>query len=53
MPGTCDPIPAYPPMLEPESAVHFVTEPTERSYGIEAVFRDNSGNWFSLTQRAA
>ena len=23
---------------------------TERPYGIEAVFRDNSGNWFSLTQ---
>jgi hypothetical protein len=25
--------------------------PAERPYGIEAVFRDNSGNWFSLTQR--
>jgi catechol 2,3-dioxygenase-like lactoylglutathione lyase family enzyme len=36
-----------------ERGVQFVTEPTERSYGIEAVFRDNSGNWFSLTQRAA
>jgi len=33
--------------------VTFLTEPTERSYGIEATFRDNSGNWFSLTQRAA
>jgi hypothetical protein len=22
----------------------------ERPYGIEAVFKDNSGNWFSLTQ---
>ena len=33
--------------------VQFLTEPTERSYGIEATFRDNSGNWFSLTQRAA
>ena len=32
--------------------VTFLTEPTERSYGIEATFRDNSGNWFSLTQRA-
>jgi hypothetical protein len=26
-------------------------EPGERPYGIEAVFRDDSGNWFSLTQR--
>ena len=32
--------------------VTFLTEPTERTYGIEATFRDNSGNWFSLTQRA-
>jgi predicted enzyme related to lactoylglutathione lyase len=30
--------------------VHFVDEPAERPYGIEAVFKDNSGNWFSLTQ---
>ena len=30
--------------------VQFVAEPAERPYGIEAVFRDNSGNWFSLTQ---
>lgn len=30
--------------------VEFVAEPAERPYGIEAVFRDNSGNWFSLTQ---
>ena len=30
--------------------VEFVSEPVERPYGIEAVFRDNSGNWFSLTQ---
>jgi catechol 2,3-dioxygenase-like lactoylglutathione lyase family enzyme len=30
--------------------VEFVSEPSERPYGIEAVFRDNSGNWFSLTQ---
>jgi catechol 2,3-dioxygenase-like lactoylglutathione lyase family enzyme len=33
--------------------VEFLTEPAERSYGIEATFRDDSGNWFSLTQRAA
>jgi catechol 2,3-dioxygenase-like lactoylglutathione lyase family enzyme len=31
--------------------VTFLTEPTERFYGIEATFRDNSGNWFSMTQR--
>ena len=30
--------------------VRFLMEPTERMYGIEATFRDNSGNWFSLTQ---
>ncbi len=30
--------------------VQFMQEPTERPYGIEAVFRDDSGNWFSLTQ---
>lgn len=33
--------------------VEFVQEPTERPYGVEAVFRDDSGNWFSLTQRNA
>lgn len=32
--------------------VDFAQEPAERPYGIEAVFRDNSGNWFSLTQPA-
>lgn len=30
--------------------VQFLSEPTERPYGIEAVFKDNTGNWFSLTQ---
>ncbi|HEY6806654.1 MAG TPA: VOC family protein [Pyrinomonadaceae bacterium] len=30
--------------------VEFVSEPAERPYGVEAVFRDNSGNWFSLSQ---
>jgi catechol 2,3-dioxygenase-like lactoylglutathione lyase family enzyme len=34
-----------------ERGVTFLTEPTERFYGIEATFRDNSGNWFSMTQR--
>ena len=32
--------------------VNFLSEPTERFYGIEATFRDNSGNWFSMTQPA-
>jgi len=31
--------------------VEFTQAPTERFYGIEALFKDNSGNWFSLTQR--
>ncbi|HWG60740.1 MAG TPA: VOC family protein [Streptosporangiaceae bacterium] len=31
--------------------VDFIQPPTERPYGIEAVMRDNSGNWFSFTQR--
>ena len=30
--------------------VEFKQPPTDRFYGVEAVFRDNSGNWFSLTQ---
>ena len=34
------------------SGVTFLQEPAERPYGIEAVFRDDSGNWFSLTQRS-
>ena len=33
-----------------EKGVAFLQEPSERPYGIEAVFRDDSGNWFSLTQ---
>lgn len=33
--------------------VVFLQEPAERPYGIEAVFRDDSGNWFSLTQPIA
>lgn len=31
--------------------VEFIAPPTERPYGIEALFKDDSGNWFSLTQR--
>jgi catechol 2,3-dioxygenase-like lactoylglutathione lyase family enzyme len=30
--------------------VEFLQEPAERPYGIEALFRDDSGNWFSLRQ---
>jgi catechol 2,3-dioxygenase-like lactoylglutathione lyase family enzyme len=30
--------------------VTFLQEPAERPYGVEALFRDDSGNWFSLTQ---
>jgi catechol 2,3-dioxygenase-like lactoylglutathione lyase family enzyme len=30
--------------------VEFVSEPAVRPYGVEAVFKDNSGNWFSLTE---
>jgi catechol 2,3-dioxygenase-like lactoylglutathione lyase family enzyme len=31
--------------------VEFLAPPAERFYGIEALFKDNSGNWFSMTQR--
>jgi catechol 2,3-dioxygenase-like lactoylglutathione lyase family enzyme len=31
--------------------VEFKGPPEERFYGIEAVGKDNSGNWFSMTQR--
>jgi predicted enzyme related to lactoylglutathione lyase len=31
--------------------VEFKSEPAERPYGIEALFKDDSGNWFSLTER--
>jgi len=30
--------------------VEFLSPPQERPYGIEAIMKDNSGNWFSLTQ---
>ncbi|HET9379765.1 MAG TPA: VOC family protein [Streptomyces sp.] len=33
-----------------ERGVEFVQEPQERPYGVEALFRDDSGNWFSFTQ---
>lgn len=31
--------------------VQFTQPPTARPYGIEAVLRDDSGNWYSFTQR--
>ena len=34
-----------------KKGVEFASPPREQFYGIEAVVRDNSGNWFSLTQR--
>src|ERR687895_394760 len=34
-----------------KQGVEFVSPPREQFYGIEAVVKDNSGNWFSLTQR--
>ena len=34
-----------------DDGVTFLSEPVERFYGIEATLRDNSGNWFSMTQR--
>ncbi len=33
-----------------DRASETVTEPQERPYGTEALFRDDSGNWFSFTQ---
>jgi catechol 2,3-dioxygenase-like lactoylglutathione lyase family enzyme len=33
--------------------VTFLQEPTERPFGVEAILRDDSGNWFSLTEERA
>lgn len=33
--------------------VEFLQEPAERPYGTEALLRDDSGNWYSLTERSA
>jgi catechol 2,3-dioxygenase-like lactoylglutathione lyase family enzyme len=33
------------------NGVVFLQEPSERPYGVEAIFRDDSGSWFSLTER--
>jgi catechol 2,3-dioxygenase-like lactoylglutathione lyase family enzyme len=34
------------------AGVEFTMEPAERPYGTEAILRDDSGNWYSFTQRA-
>ena len=31
--------------------VQFLQEPSDRPYGVEAVMRDNSGNWLVLVER--
>ncbi len=31
--------------------IEFMKPPTKEFYGIEALFRDGCGNWFSLTER--
>jgi len=31
--------------------VTFLQEPADRPYGVEAIIRDNSGNWLALVQR--
>ena len=32
--------------------IEFLKPPTQEFYGIEAIFRDGCGNWFSLTERS-
>jgi hypothetical protein len=34
----------------PNAASKFTRPPAERPYGIEAIMRDDSGNWYSFTQ---
>jgi len=31
----------------------YLSPPQEQFYGIEAIFKDGCGNWFSMTQRSA
>jgi len=33
-----------------KKGVEFMGPPEDKFYGIEAIFKDNSGNWFSLSQ---
>ncbi len=34
-----------------DRGVEFLKPPEEKFYGIEALLKDNSGNWFSMTQQ--
>lgn len=34
-----------------DRGVEFISPPEEKFYGVEAMFKDDSGNWFSLTER--
>ncbi|MGS0688654.1 VOC family protein [Nakamurella sp. GG22] len=36
-----------------EKGVKFLQEPADRPYGVEAVIRDNAGNWLVLVERKA
>ncbi len=36
-----------------QRGVEFVSPPQEKFYGVEAMFKDDSGNWFSLTERTS
>ena len=33
-----------------DKGVEFTSPPKEQFYGIEAILKDNSGNWFSMTE---
>jgi predicted enzyme related to lactoylglutathione lyase len=33
--------------------VTFLQEPQDRPYGVEAIIRDNTGNWIVLVEKAA
>ncbi len=34
-----------------ENGVEFIQDPADRPYGVEAIFRDDSGNWIVLVER--
>jgi catechol 2,3-dioxygenase-like lactoylglutathione lyase family enzyme len=34
-----------------ERGAAFLSEPVDRPYGVEAILRDDSGNWYSFTER--
>jgi catechol 2,3-dioxygenase-like lactoylglutathione lyase family enzyme len=35
---------------QPDLGVEFLSPPKEQFYGVEAILKDNSGNWFSVTE---